>query len=208
MRIEPLGDSAFILREIGAPAHLVANWLNLRKPAGLIEAVASYDTVGIYAQPGFDPAIIEIPGEYAAIEPRTHTIPVCYELGEDLEETAKLLGMSPDQLAACHASKEYTCFAVGFCPGFGYLGYLPEAMQGVARRPSPRTRVEPGSVGVTGKQTAVYPLPRPGGWALIGRTPLKLVDVADHYFPIEAGDTVRFRRIGPDDFKALQGEWL
>jgi inhibitor of KinA len=129
-------------------------------------------------------------------------------MGEDLLDTAKLLGMSPDQLAACHTSREYTCAAVGFCPGFGYLGDLPEAMRGVPRRSSPRPRIEPGSVGITGKQTGVYPLPRPGGWALIGMTPLTLVDVADQYFPIQAGDIVKFERIGPDDFKSLQGNWL
>jgi inhibitor of KinA len=208
MRIEPLGDRAYILRELDAPAFLVANWLNLKRPQGMIEAVASYDTVGIYADFDFDPDGIVIPGDFAAIEPRTHKIPVCYEMGEDLEETAKTLGLTPAQLADCHSSIEYTCFAVGFCPGFGYLGYLPDAIQGIPRRTSPRTRVEPGSVGITGRQTGIYPLPRPGGWALIGRTPLTLVDVADEYFPIQAGDLIRFERIGIDDFKALQGEWL
>ena|SRR5579862_2086694 len=208
MRIEPLGDTAFILRDLDAPAYLISNWLNLKRPSGLIESVASYDTIGLYAEPGFDPAILDVPGNYVAIAPRSHKIQVCYELGEDLAEVAKMLGMTPDEVAACHASVEYACFAVGFCPGFAYLGNLPDALRGVARRASPRTRVEPGMIGITGQQTAVYPLPRPGGWALIGRTPLTLVDVADEYFPIQAGDTVRFERIGLDDFKSLEGEWL
>lgn len=208
MRIEPLGDRGFILRQFDAPAHLVADWLNLNRPNGLIEAVASYDTVGLYTEESFDANQINLPASYAAIEPRHHKIPVCYEMGEDLEETAKTLGMTPDQLAACHTSCIYTCFAVGFCPGFGYLGNLPDAMQGIPRRATPRTRVEPGSVGITGRQTGVYPLPRPGGWALIGRTPLTLVDVADLFFPIRAGDLIGFERIGLADFKALEGEWL
>lgn len=203
-----MGDAAFILRDLDAPAHLIAAWLNLKRPPGLIEAVASYDTVGIYTTAGFDPSILEMPGDYAALEPRHHKIPICYEMGDDLEPTAKLLGLSPDELVNCHMSAEYTCYAVGFCPGFGYLGYLPDAIQGVPRRPSPRTRVEPGSLGITGRQTAIYPLPRPGGWALIGRTPLTLVDVADEYFPIQAGDTISFQRIGLDDFNALKGAWL
>lgn len=208
MRAEPLGETALILRDLDAPAYQVAAWLNLNRPQGVIEAIASYDTVGLFTQPGFDLARLRLPDDYGEIEPRTHLIPVCYELGEDLEDTARLLGMTPEELAACHISREYTCFAVGFCPGFGYLGYLPDAIQGVPRRSSPRTRVEPGSVAITGKQTAIYPLPRPGGWALVGRTPLKLVDVSDQYFPIQAGDIVRFERIGIEDFRSLEGEWL
>ena len=203
-----MGDAAFILRDLDAPPHLVANGLNLKTPKGVVEAVASYDTVGIFASGPFDPASLEIPGDYAALESRSHRIPICYELGEDLEPTAKLLGLSAEELVTCHQSAEYTCYAVGFCPGFGYLGYLPDAIQGVPRRPSPRTRVEPGSMGMTGRQTAIYPLPRPGGWALIGMTPLTLVDVADEYFPIQAGDKVAFQRIGLDDYYALKGEWL
>ena len=69
-------------------------------------------------------------------------------------------------------------------------------------------RVEPGSVGITGKQTGVYPLPYPGGWMLIGRTPLTLVDVRERYFPICAGDQVRFLPIDPDEFERLKGERL
>src|SRR5947199_152200 len=82
--------------------------------------------------------------------------------------------------------------AVGFVPGFPYLGYLPAELCGVGRLPSPRVRVEAGSVGLTGRQTGVYPLPRPGGWNLIGRTPLVVVDVAAGFFPLRVGDAVRF----------------
>src|SRR5438477_10520610 len=103
MRVEPLGDSAYILRDLDAPAYLVANWLNLKRPSWLVEAVASYDTVGLYTTYDFDPTKLEMPGNYAAIEPRTHKIPVCYEMGEDLENTSKLLGLTPRQLADCHA---------------------------------------------------------------------------------------------------------
>jgi inhibitor of KinA len=208
MRIEPLGDAAYILRDLDAPAYLVASWLNVERPSGLVEAVASYDTVGLYVNAGFDPYQLELPTEYPAVEPRSLTIPVCYELGEDLEEASRYLDMSAESVAEAHSAGVYTCYAVGFCPGFGYLGHLSEAIQGVPRRGSPRIRVEPGSVGITGSQTGVYPLARPGGWALIGRTPLTLVDVANEYFPMQAGDTVRFERIGLEDFKSLEGERL
>jgi inhibitor of KinA len=208
MRIEPLGDAAYILRDLDAPAFQVVNWLSSNRPVGLIEAIASYDTVGLYTKLPFDPDQLRLPSSFSAIEPRHHLIPVCYELGEDLVATATRLGVTEDRLANLHSAQEYTCYAVGFCPGFGYLGHLHEAIQGVPRRQSPRTRVEPGSVGITGNQTGVYPLARPGGWALIGRTPLTLVHVADEYFPLQAGDTVRFESIGTDDFKSLEGERL
>ena len=74
--------------------------------------------------------------------------------------------------------------------------------------PSPRLRVEPGSVGLTGRQTGVYPLARPGGWNLIGRTPLELVSVADGYFPLAVGDRVRFRRIDVREYEYLTGDRL
>ena len=97
-------------------------------------------------------------------------------------------------------------YAIGFVPGFPYLGYLPAELCGVGRLPSPRLRVEPGSVGLTGKQTGIYPLPRPGGWNILGRTPLTLVDVADGYFPLRVGDRVRFSRIDEAEYHRREGE--
>jgi inhibitor of KinA len=99
-------------------------------------------------------------------------------------------------------------YAIGFVPGFPYLGYLPTELCGVGRLPSPRVRVEPGSVGLTGRQTGIYPLPRPGGWNLIGRTPLTIVDVASGFFPLRVGDSVRFERIDEKGYRELEGERL
>jgi inhibitor of KinA len=99
-------------------------------------------------------------------------------------------------------------YAVGFVPGFPYLGYLPPELCGVGRLGSPRLRVEAGSVGLTGRQTGVYPLPRPGGWNLIGRTPLVLVDVAAGFFPLRVGDRVQFARIDERRYRELEGERL
>lgn len=135
-------------------------------------------------------------------------IPCCYELGPDLPAVARLKGISQGQVIRLHSEHTYTVYAIGFAPGFPYLGYLAEELQGVPRLPSPRVRVEPGSVGITGKQTGIYPLPTPGGWQLIGRTPLELVHVADGYFPLRAGDTVRFVGIDKEEFQRRQGERL
>lgn len=209
MKIEALGDSAYILRDLERPADELAAALNAAPPAGLLEAVASYDTVGVYVDPSsFWPQALD-PGLVAASRvARSHEIPVCYERGPDLEEAAQRLSLTPDTVVRLHTAAEYRCFAVGFCPGFAYLGYLPAELAGLPRREEPRVRVEPGSLGITGRQTGVYPLPRPGGWWLIGQTPLTLVDVEDDYFPILAGDTVRFRPIRVAEFDALKGARL
>src|SRR5262249_36917395 len=98
--------------------------------------------------------------------------------------------------------------AIGFSPGFPYLGYLPTALCGVPRLTAPRLHVEPGSVGLTGRQTGIYPEARPGGWNLIGRTPLVLVDVVDGYFPLRTGDRVRFARNAEGEFRGRAGQRL
>ena len=137
-----------------------------------------------------------------------HTIPVCYEMNLDLERVANHRGLTPEGVIAAHLSVEYTVFAIGFVPGFPYLGYLPASLAGVPRLESPRLRVEPGSVGVAGKQTGLYPLPRPGGWNILGRTPFTVVDVADGFFPIRVGDRVRFERIDEATYRKMEGERL
>ena len=137
-----------------------------------------------------------------------HRIPVCYEMQLDLARVSGVTGLSADEVIRLHTAVEFTVYAVGFVPGFPYLGYLPPPLCGVPRLESPRVRVEPGSVGLTGKQTGVYPLPRPGGWNLIGRTPLVIVDVADDFFPVRVGDRVTFERIDDAEFRRLDGERL
>src|SRR5439155_16183924 len=140
--------------------------------------------------------------------PRTHELPCCYELQLDLARVAGHTGLDAAEVIRLHAATEYTVYAIGFCPGFPYLGYLPPPLCGVPRLPAPRLRVEPGSVGLTGRQTGVYPLPRPGGWNLIGRTPTVLVDPAAGYFPLRVGDRVRFYRIGAAEYRRREGERL
>jgi inhibitor of KinA len=141
-------------------------------------------------------------------EPMSHRIPCCYELQLDLARVAKHLGLSPDEIIRLHSETEYTVYAIGFCPGFPYLGYLAEKLCGVPRLESPRPRVDAGSVGLTGRQTGIYTEPRPGGWNIIGRTPLELVHVADGYFPIRTGDKVQFTRIDEAEFHRLHRQRL
>ncbi len=209
MRMAPLGDSAWILSELEAAPHAVAATLESLAIQGLIEAVASYETVGLYVDPSvFDPETIPSVASQEVAPPRTHTVPVCYEMGEDLAAAADALGLPAQRLIEFHTAKEYDCFAIGFCPGFPYLGYLDERISGLPRLSSPRPRVPAGSVAITGRQTGIYPLERPGGWNIIGRTPLCLVDVAARYFPISAGDRIRFESISVGDYDRLLGERL
>jgi len=210
MKIEPLGDSALIVRELELPAYIFAEAIRTAGLPGVVEAIASYDTVGVYFDPAiFDPtSLSDLSTHESEAKGNLHEIPVCYEMGLDMPDVADRLGLNTHQVVELHTGHSYTCFALGFCPGFAYLGNLPDRLSGMARRPAPRVRVEPGSVAITGRQTAVYPLQRPGGWSIIGSTPLCLVDVEDAYFPIRAGDKVRFVPIGIEEYEARKGDRL
>src|SRR5206468_5798695 len=137
-----------------------------------------------------------------------HEIPCCYDFLLYLPRVARHTGLTADEIVRLHADTEYTVYAIGFCPGFPYLGYLPDKLGGVPRLESPRPRVDVGSVGLTGRQTGIYTEARPGGWNIIGRTPLELVHVADGYFPIRTGDKVQFTRIDEAEFRRLFGQRL
>jgi KipI family sensor histidine kinase inhibitor len=130
---------------------------------------------------------------------------VCYggESGPDLDAVAEHAGLSRDDVIARHAAAEYTVAMLGFAPGFPYLLGLDRALQ-VPRRPSPRTRVPAGSVAIGGAQTGIYPRELPGGWHLIGRTPLVLFDPArEPPCLLAPGDRVRFREIEAGEFARL-----
>lgn len=217
MRIVPLGDSAWILHDLRERAWVVADRLHALRPAGFIDAASAYDTVGVYFDADLWPwALEDAPTLEAAVSDasveaptvKVHVVPVCYSLGEDLELIARTLGLSTDEVIDAHAGETYTCFAIGFQPGFPYLGPLSDVMAGMPRRSQPRVRVEPGSVAITGRQTAIYPAASPGGWAILGRTPLTIVDVGHAYFPIRAGDQVRFEPIDEARFVELEGTRL
>lgn len=208
MRLEPLGERAYLVRNLGAPAHAYAALLNASPPPGLEEAVASYDTVGLYVDPdAFNPADLPEPEGVPGVG-RRHLIPVCYAMGEDLEEVARMVGCSSADVVRMHTAQPYLCHAIGFCPGFPYLGYVHGPLAQTRRRDSPRTRVPAGSVAVAGSQTGIYPLETPGGWRLIGRTPLTIVAPQDDYFPISPGDEVQFCSIDAAEFARLVGQRL
>jgi inhibitor of KinA len=139
-------------------------------------------------------------------EGRELQIPTCYGgvFGPDLNEVAALHGMTPAHAIELHASVSYLVYFLGFLPGFAYLGELPEALA-TPRLDSPRRTTPPGSVGIAGNQTGVYPFATPGGWRLIGRTPIAMFrpDRPAMSF-LSIGDRVRFTPISSEQFAALE----
>ena len=137
-------------------------------------------------------------------EPPCVEIPVCYgeEYGPDLNDVADIHGITPEQAIALHTSKTYLVYFLGFVPGFAYLGELPEKLV-TPRLETPRRKVLAGSVGIAGKQTGVYPCETPGGWRLLGRTPLAMFRAdRDGLSLLSIGDRVKFTAISRQQFAA------
>ncbi len=217
MNLEPLGDQA-ILAHFGTESAAVtfdaavrsANWPEV------VDVVPAYTSVAVFydlarirhAELAARILALSINDSSTANIGRLHDIPCCYDRGPDLNHVAGQLRISPAEVVSLHSGTDYTVYAIGFCPGFPYLGYLPEALRGLPRLATPRVRVPRGSVGLTGRQTGIYPLERPGGWNLIGQTPLELVDVESNYFPLRVGDRIRFHAIGAAEFDRFQGSRL
>ena len=139
-------------------------------------------------------------------EPREVEIPVCYggDYGPDLIEVSSLHEMTPQQVIELHSSATYLVYFLGFVPGFAYLGGLPDALV-TPRLGTPRRKVPSGSVGIAGNQTGVYPVSTPGGWRLLGRTPVPIFRPERKELSLLAiGDRVRFTPISPAEFVSLE----
>ncbi len=226
--IEPLGESVLLLRfgdsiDAALNAHVLAAADTLRRVElpGLLDLVPAYATLALHYDTAFwvgrngDTAWQHLAGALRAVfAGPLHTdfgdtpwleIPVCYggDFGPDLAEVARHSGLDPDQVIARHAAADYRVAMLGFAPGFAYLLGLDAALQ-IPRRADPRTRVPRGSVAIGGLQTGIYPADLPGGWQLIGRTPLALFDAGNESPCLLApGDRVRFRPIDAAAFAAL-----
>jgi inhibitor of KinA len=213
----PLGDQGVLARFPDEDQALCwAEAVRALAPPWLLDVVQAYTTVAVFHDPD-RLELSEVLGQLRTLAPKAgptagagklHLIPCCYEKQLDLSRVAAHTHRTVEEVVALHAATVYTVYAIGFCPGFPYLGYLPSELCGVPRLEAPRVRVEAGSVGLTGRQTGIYTEPRPGGWNIIGRTPLVLVDAADGYFPLRTGDRVRFERIDEAEFMRRRGERL
>lgn len=134
-------------------------------------------------------------------------IPVCYggAYGEDLPFVAQHCGMTEQQVIEAHSAPDYLVYMLGFMPGFPYLGGMDERIA-APRLQTPRTAIPAGSVGIAGKQTGIYPVASPGGWQLIGRTPLKLFDPSrDEPLLLTAGARIKFVPVSAEEFEKLGG---
>ena len=214
MEIERLGDKTVILRDSRHSSgwQLAQAVKNLNDPR-IGELTPAPRSLGIsLLAPLPDPEeLLSGVAQEVGQEPqltRAHTIPVCYDFGIDHDDILRQTGLSRVEMIDLHMNRSYTCLALGFCPGFPYLGPLHPKLQAVARRSSPRTIVEAGSVALAGGQTGIYPLARPGGWQIIGRTPVAIADLSRGFFPIAPGDTVTFVAITKTAYHQLEGTCL
>jgi len=135
-------------------------------------------------------------------------VPVCYEsaFGIDLVKMAEIKNISIDEIIQKHCSVVYSVYCLGFIPGFAYMGTVHEKIQ-MARHPAPRAKVLAGSVGIAGLQTGVYPMDSPGGWQIIGRTPIKIFDPEPSQLALfKTGDRVQFYSIDRKTFDQMQVE--
>jgi inhibitor of KinA len=208
--VAPLGDSAVLItvgtaidEPTNARVRSVTDRIATLRPEGFIEAVPAYASVAVHYDAStvrYDDFVDSLTRVLAAdiTAPargsRTIEIPVVYggEHGPDLDDVARATGLPPDEIVRRHAGAEYLVYMIGFLPGFAYLGGLPSELA-TPRRSSPRTHVPAGSVGIGGSQTGVYPMVSPGGWNLIGWTPLQLFDPErERASLLAAGDRVRF----------------
>ncbi|MCB1104477.1 MAG: 5-oxoprolinase subunit PxpB [Opitutaceae bacterium] len=221
MELSALGDDAVVIEWGGladevtlARVSAAVAALEADPPAGMIELVpaftslavfydvtriADYETFGREVMRRAQRKIARV-----ALKPQIVTIPVCYggDNGPDLITVARHAGLTERQVVQLHTAETYTVGAVGFMPGFPYLVGLPSKLH-TPRRNTPRTTVPRGSVAIGGAQTGVYPLESPGGWNLIGRTPLTLVDTAlADPVHLRVGDRVKFKPISAEEYAA------
>jgi len=132
-------------------------------------------------------------------------IPVCYEdeYGLDLPKLSTQLSLDKEEIIQLHTQKDYKVYMIGFLPGFPYMGTVDERIQ-VGRKSNPRKSIAAGSVGLAGQQTGIYPFSSPGGWQIIGKTPLPLFEPShEKSFLFNAGDVVKFSSINKDEFKEI-----
>jgi inhibitor of KinA len=226
VRFSPLGDRAVMITlgaTIDEATHRLVRSASARidqhPPAGFVDQVPAFTSIAVHYDPliaargtSMTPYARVVDDLTAALDgltaerlppARVVEIPVCYggTFGPDLEDVARAHEISADEVVRVHTSGDYLVYMVGFMPGFAYLGGLSPKLA-TPRRTTPRMVVPAGTVGIGGSQTGVYPLDSPGGWNLIGKTPLAVFDITRPQATLLAtGDRVRFRAITETEFR-------
>lgn len=229
IELEPLGENLLLLRfgtgidrATNARVHAAAAWLREVEMPGLLDLIPTYATLALHYDATFwagrdgEPswrhlagtlqAVLATPPREATAAGRVIDVPVCYggEHGIDLAAVATHAALTIEEVVARHSGGDYQVAMLGFAPGFPYLLGLDPALR-MPRHAQPRLRVAAGSVAIGGAQTGIYPAELPGGWQLIGRTPLRLFDPARaEPSLLLPGDRVRFRAIDAAEFVRLE----
>lgn len=220
MLVKPLGDSAIQVRFEEPPTPYLnnrirafAHYLEQHSLEGIIEWVPAYQTITIH----YNPLIldysklhhylvsIKVNEQTADQKSEVIYIPTCYD-GEDLDVIAEHNGLSIRKVIQLHSEKPYLVYMLGFLPGFPYLGGLNSKIR-TPRRNTPRPSVPKGAVGIGGEQTGIYPITSPGGWNIIGRTPIPFFNPNnENPFLIKAGDYIQFVPISNEEYSQITKE--
>lgn len=223
-RFLPCGDRALsvelgdeITRDINARVLALEYLIQQRRVSGVEETVPSYRALLVYYDPlvvGHEELIATLRALLAEARPevlppvRTVELPCCYggELGFELEAAAQKLGLPPEDVARLHAGADYYVYFVGFTPGLPYMTGMPDRLT-IPRLTNPRVKTPPGSVSIGGVQCCIYSVESPGGFWVLGRTPVRLYDpAAPDPILLRAGDHVRFRAIDRAEYDAILAE--
>ena len=223
--ILPCGDTAVTIQigneiseEVNGEVVAVLQALSAASIPGIQELVPSYTAVCVHYDSLLLPydrlleflrkMTVDVRNEQMNDKPVVK-IPVCYggEYGPDLAFVAQHNGLTPEEVVRRHSQCIYLVYMLGFLPGFAYMGGMDESIA-CPRLTSPRTKIPAGSVGIAGSQTGIYPLASPGGWQLIGRTPVKMfaMDGERAQFGLSAGDRVQFVPITEAEYKAMEAQ--
>ncbi|MDO6802942.1 5-oxoprolinase subunit PxpB [Wenyingzhuangia sp. 1_MG-2023] len=216
------GESAFLIKfenEISVEIHLQVKSLYLQLKnihlVGVISLIPAYNSLTVI----FDDQLIDgtflklflektkFKKEGGEMAEKTIEIPVCYEkpYALDLQEVSEKLNLTPSEIIALHTSKTYLVYMLGFAPGFMYLGGLDPRLF-IPRKDTPRLKVAAGSVGLADQQTGVYPLETPGGWQIIGKTPIPLFSKKNSAL-VSMGDRVKFVSITAEEYLKMECTW-
>jgi len=220
----PSGDSAFIIKagdviseEVNRPGRKRLAWIKQENIDGITDFIPSYNELMVC----YDPARIgyrrlleslrACAADLGAMHlppPEVVYVPVLYggEAGPDLDHVAEHNGLAARDVISIHSSADCLIYMLGFTPGFCYLGGMDKRIA-TPRQETPRLKIPAGSVGIAGEQTGIYPMESPGGWQLIGRTPLRLFNPdSKPEFLFSAGDYIRFYPVGRDEYEQIAAE--